>query len=72
VTNNHFRAQGVVNALEIQAAADPSRAVTVPASLIEAYPNLRGVPGLREAAPEELPAVVEPREETPTGQLEMF
>jgi uncharacterized protein YecE (DUF72 family) len=43
VTNNHYRGQAVVNALEIQAALGRGAAVTLPAHLIQEYPRLKGL-----------------------------
>jgi len=40
VTNNHFRGQGVVNALEIMAMLEGEK-VDGPASLVEAYPRVK-------------------------------
>ncbi len=42
ITNNHFRGQAAVNALQINARLK-KRKVTAPASLIDAYPVLRTV-----------------------------
>ncbi|HNR29394.1 MAG TPA: DUF72 domain-containing protein [Candidatus Hydrogenedentes bacterium] len=42
ITNNHYRGQAVVNALEIQAAVQRGR-VRAPAPLLEAYPRLAEV-----------------------------
>lgn len=74
VANNHFRGQAVTNALELQAAANPDRESPVPQSLVEAYPSLRSVPGLRMAPAEEFtsPESESRRAEADTGQLELF
>lgn len=72
VTNNHFRAQAVINGLELQSAVDPQREVPVPPALVEHYPELRSVPGLRLATPEELDTSPPPAKGEGTGQLEMF
>jgi hypothetical protein len=39
ITNNHFRGQAVVNALEIKSTLD-EKLVSAPAPLFERYPNL--------------------------------
>lgn len=71
VAANGAKAQSVANALEIQAATCPDRTVRIPAPLVEHFPTLREVPGLRlaEAADFDLP----PLEKKPdSGQLDLF
>ncbi len=52
ITNNHFRGQAVVNALEIKATLDEER-VPAPAPLFQKYPRLAesAIPEPREAEP---------------------
>ena len=42
ITNNHYRGQAVVNAIEIQAAIGQAK-YTLPKSILDAYPRLRGL-----------------------------
>ena len=70
ITNNHFRGQAIANGLELQSALLPSRDVPVPVCLVEQFPRLRSIPGLRVESDDEftIPAFTAGE----TGQLEMF